>query len=59
MRSMYEPAGFELVHIDTDNEPADYLNNHWIGNYGVTFPLLMGCGGLFGVLRHRLHPPHA
>ena len=44
----YDPAGFELIHIDVDNEPADYLNNHWIGNYGVTFPLLMGCGSLFG-----------
>lgn len=44
----YDPAGFELVHIDVDNEPADYLNNHWIGNYGITFPLLMGCGSLFG-----------
>lgn len=44
----YDPAGFELIHIDVDNEPADYLNNHWIGNYGVTFPLLMGCGNLFG-----------
>lgn len=44
----YDPSVFELVHIDVDNEPASYLNNHWITNYGVTFPLLMGCGSLFG-----------
>jgi thiol-disulfide isomerase/thioredoxin len=42
----YDPAVFELVHIDVDNEPASYLNNHW-QQYGITFPLLMGCGSLF------------
>jgi thiol-disulfide isomerase/thioredoxin len=43
----YDPAVFELVHIDVDNEPATYLNNHW-QQYGISFPLLMGCGSLFG-----------
>lgn len=45
--TVYDPAVFELVHIDVDNEPASYLNNHW-QQYGITFPLLMGCGSLFG-----------
>ena len=43
----FDPEGFELVHVDVDNASATTLNNWW-QQYGITFPLLMGCASLFG-----------
>lgn len=42
----YDPAGFSIVHIDTDGITASALHNHW-DNLGVTFPVLVGCDDLY------------
>lgn len=42
----YDPASFELVHIDTDNISAGALHAHW-DVYNPTFPVLVGCAGLY------------
>jgi hypothetical protein len=42
----YPAAGFELVHIDTDNLSAASLHQHW-DVHNPTFPVLTGCGSLY------------
>ncbi|MFA7330219.1 MAG: redoxin domain-containing protein [Candidatus Delongbacteria bacterium] len=42
----YDPAGFAIVHIDTDGITAQALHNHWDA-LGVTFPVLVGCDDLY------------
>jgi len=43
---VYDPAAFEVVHIDTDNASAAALHNHW-DTHDPTFPVLTGCASLF------------
>lgn len=43
----YPTTGFRLVHIDTDNLSAAALHNHW-DVHNPTFPVLTGCGSLYG-----------
>ena len=43
---VYDPAAFELVHIDTDGISATALHNHW-DQYNPTFLVLTGCNSLY------------
>lgn len=43
----YSPTAFEVVHIDTDNLSAAALHSHWDPD-NPTFPVLVGCGSLYG-----------
>jgi hypothetical protein len=42
----YDPAAFEVVHIDTDNASAAALHAHW-NQYNPTFPVLVGCASIY------------
>ncbi len=44
--SVYGADAFELIHIDTDNDPASFLHSHW-DQYNPTFPVLAGCASNF------------
>ncbi len=44
--AVYDPAAVEIVHIDVDNISAAALHAHW-DVHDPTFPVLVGCGGLF------------
>lgn len=44
--AVYDPAAFELVHIDTDNITAAALHAHW-DVHNPTFPVLVGCGDIY------------
>ena len=43
---VYDPAAFEIVHIDTDGISATALHNHW-DQYNPTFLVLVGCNSLY------------
>jgi hypothetical protein len=43
---VYDPAAFELVHIDTDNASAAALHAHW-DQYNPTFLVLTGCASIY------------
>lgn len=45
-QEVYDPAGFSLIHIDTDGISASALHNHW-DVHNPTFPVLVGCNSQF------------
>lgn len=45
--AVYDPAAFELVHVDTDNISASALHAHW-DVHNPTFPVLVGSGSVYG-----------